>query len=389
MTNDGSLPESFIEQVKEALENLYDFQALQGCLLTQELNSRQPGARAADAHQVRGKLIDAIESLKPGQDVASHSGTVRIYNLIYMHYVGRLTIQQAAWEVGISLRQAYRDLRRGLELVSAVLWHELQTEPANPHQANSVNAELTRLSDSTSIAVLQEMLESAIRPIQVLADKYNVTIDVQAPVEPVMLTTNHMMAQQILTHVLSQIIQQFSPSSLSIQLSEGSGLIRMRYASESHSALHIKPIIQQMMKQINWELQPQAVEGIQQIELRSSQKRALLLLIDDNDGLVHLLQRYLTEEAYKVMSVPNTEEGLQLIEQLQPDVIILDVMMPGMDGWELLQRLRTKSETKSIPVIVCSVINDPELAFALGAAQYMPKPVTREALFTALQAVHI
>jgi CheY-like chemotaxis protein len=101
------------------------------------------------------------------------------------------------------------------------------------------------------------------------------------------------------------------------------------------------------------------------------------------------LQRYLTDDAYTVMSIPNTEAGLQMIQQLQPDAIILDVMMPGIDGWEILQRLRTRAETQFIPVIICSVINDAELAFALGASQYVPKPVTREALRLALQQIRV
>jgi CheY-like chemotaxis protein len=89
------------------------------------------------------------------------------------------------------------------------------------------------------------------------------------------------------------------------------------------------------------------------------------------------------------MSVHKTEQGLHMIPQLQPDVINLDVMMPGIDGWELLQRLKTLRETHLIPVIICSVIYDPELAFALGASQYGPKPVTREVLLHALHGLEI
>jgi CheY-like chemotaxis protein len=389
MTSGEELPESFIEQVKEALESLYDFQALQDCLLVQAWNSQQTSAHTPDAHQLRGKLIEAIESLNPGQNVVSHSGAVRIYNLIYMHYVGRLTVQQAAWEVGVSLRQAYRDLRRGVELVSAVLWHKLQQEPINPHQDTSVNEELTRLGDSTTVSALQDMLKSAIRPIQILADKYDISIRVEAPDDPVMLTTNHIIGQQILTHVLSQIIQQVKPPGVTIRLLDGSSFIRMRYATDLQPTLHITPIIHQMMKQISWELRCHDLQGAQEIELTASQRSALVLLIDDNEGLIHLVQRYLSGDSYEVTSIPNTEEGLHLIRQLQPDVIILDVMMPGMDGWELLQRLRTRDETRSIPVIICSVISDPELAFALGASQYVSKPVTREALLQALQALRL
>lgn len=392
MANSEALPESFIEQVKEALEKLYDFQALQQNSLTWNFDSQPADAQMTGAHQLRGHLIEAIESLNPGQNVAASSGTVRIYNLIYMHYVGRLTIQQAAWEVGVSQRQAYRDLRHGQESVSAVLWHKFHSETsesASPQQVISINAELMRLGDNTSITALQEMLDSAVRPIQILADKYNVKIEVESPASPIMLTTNLVMAQQILTHILSQIIQQARPSSLSIHLSDEADFMRMRYAAEAQSRLHIEPIIQQMMDQIEWEIHYRFANSVQEVCLKSGQRKALILLIDDNEGLSHLLQRYLTDDAYTVMSAPNTEAGLQLIQQLQPDAIILDVMMPGIDGWEVLQRLRTCRETQSIPVIICSVINDPELAFALGASQYVAKPVTREALRLALQQIRV
>src|SRR5829696_4693456 len=98
MTTHEELPESFIEQVKEALEKLYDFQALQENKLTEQFDSQKSDPGTTGTHQLRSQLIDAIESLNPGQNVAAHSGTVRIYNLIYMHYVGRLTIQQVAYE---------------------------------------------------------------------------------------------------------------------------------------------------------------------------------------------------------------------------------------------------------------------------------------------------
>ena len=389
MPTTEELPEDFIEKVKEALEKLYDFQALQENTLTRQFESQKSDPATTGAHRLRSQLIDAIESLNPGQNVAAHSGTVRIYNLIYMHYVGRLTIQQVAYEIGVSLRQAYRDLRRGQELVSAVLWHRLHAETSIPREDTSVNAELTRLEDNTTVTPLQELLDTAIRPVQILADKYNIAIHVEVPPNPITLTTNPTIAQQVLTHILSQIIQQVRPPNLRIQLQDDSEFVRIQYENNSDSQLQIEPIIQQMIRQVRWELQYDTNDKIQMIGLKSSKRRALLLVIDDNEGLIHLLQRYLTDDAYNVMSAPNTEEGLQIVPQLQPDAILLDVMMPGIDGWEVLQRLRTRPETASIPVIICSVINDPELAFALGASQYVPKPVTREVLRLALQQLRI
>ena len=387
MTHD-ELPEYFIEQVKAALEKLYDFPALQESEMLRQFATRSESGMTG-AHQLRSLLVDAIESLNPGQNVAAHSGTVRLYNIIYMHYVGRLTIQQVAWEIGVSLRQAYRDLRRGQEMVSAVLWHNLHLQTAAPKPEISVNAELTRLEDNTSVTALQDLLDTAVRPVHILADKYRVAVQTEAPSNPILLTTNPVMAQQILTHILSQIIQQSKPDRINIRLSDDPHFLRISYESGAQPTVQMEPIIRQMMSQIHWELDHNTHGEKHEIRLKSSKRRALIHVIDDNEGLIHLLQRYLADDAYNVMAVPNTEQGVQLVSQLKPDAIILDVMMPGVDGWELLQWLRTRPDTRSIPVIICSVINDPELAFALGAFHYMSKPVSREVLRAALQQLRV
>ncbi len=64
-------------------------------------------------------------------------------------------------------------------------------------------------------------------------------------------------------------------------------------------------------------------------------------------------------------------------------------MMPEMDGWELLQRLNTHPQTADIPVIICSVINDPDLAYSLGASLFLPKPVSRAGVLEALRQLGV
>ena len=75
-----------------------------------------------------------------------------------------------------------------------------------------------------------------------------------------------------------------------------------------------------------------------------------------------------------------------MLPRVRPDVVILDVMMPDRDGWELLQTLRTHEPEKATRVIICSVIKDPDLAFALGADGFLHKPVDRAQLLQALEA---
>jgi len=378
------IPEDFIEQVKEALENLYDFPALQHSPLAQP----SPESNATGAHQLRRKLIEAIETLNPGQDVAAHSGAARIYNLVYLHYVGGMTLQEAALEVGLSLRQAYRDLRRGHERVSAVLWYSHAPEPA---QLSSIQTEMNRLEGSLTTIPLQKMLESALRAVQKLAEQRGITLDAQMPPANVLITTNPVIAQQVLTHILSQTIQQIMPSHLRVRLEERNGGIHIVFSYPTSSALkpRVEPVVDHMMRQLHWRMQSRSTASEQQLIIRSVQEGALLLIIDDNQGLVDLLDHYLTDHAYRVVSVHNGEDGLRMVQQLMPDAIILDLMMPGMDGWELLQRLRTNSDTQDIPVLICSVISDPELAYSLGASKCIPKPVTQEMLLSALRELHL
>ena len=85
-----------------------------------------------------------------------------------------------------------------------------------------------------------------------------------------------------------------------------------------------------------------------------------------------------------MVGATSSAEARQILADLRPAVILLDVMMPKEDGWELLCTLKTGDETKQIPVIICSVLNEPALAFSLGAAAYLPKPVSQQSLMQAL-----
>ncbi|MCG8352254.1 MAG: response regulator [Chloroflexales bacterium] len=74
-----------------------------------------------------------------------------------------------------------------------------------------------------------------------------------------------------------------------------------------------------------------------------------------------------------------------MAHELGPDVVVLDVMMPEMDGWEVLQRLRANASNRDLPIIVCSVFDDPELARSLEASLVLPKPIGRDDILTALR----
>ena len=90
-----------------------------------------------------------------------------------------------------------------------------------------------------------------------------------------------------------------------------------------------------------------------------------------------------------VLTARNGFDALEVVAAEPPDLILLDVMMPGMDGWEVLQRLRTHPQTEALPIIVCSIFHDPELAYSLGATLVLPKPISQVKLLEALGEIGV
>jgi CheY-like chemotaxis protein len=111
-----------------------------------------------------------------------------------------------------------------------------------------------------------------------------------------------------------------------------------------------------------------------------------VLVIDDEAAIRDLMQRYLSKEGFRVVVAAGGEDGLRLARELRPDAITLDVMMPGLDGWAVLTALKADPAVADIPVIMLTIIDDKNLGYALGAADYLTKPIERDRLLTVLRA---
>ncbi len=110
----------------------------------------------------------------------------------------------------------------------------------------------------------------------------------------------------------------------------------------------------------------------------------LVLVIDDDPTARDLMNRNLARAGLSAALASSGEEGLRLARELKQKVITLDVLMPGMDGWAVLQELKSDPELANIPVVMATMVTDRSLGYSLGASDYLMKPVTREKLQTAL-----
>jgi signal transduction histidine kinase/CheY-like chemotaxis protein len=109
-----------------------------------------------------------------------------------------------------------------------------------------------------------------------------------------------------------------------------------------------------------------------------------VLVIDDDADTRQVLKRFLNRKGFPVESASSGEEGLRLARELHPMAIILDVMMPGMDGWAVLSTLKSEEKLKDIPVVMLTIVDDKNLGYALGATDYLIKPVDRDRLIEIL-----
>jgi signal transduction histidine kinase/DNA-binding response OmpR family regulator/streptogramin lyase len=107
----------------------------------------------------------------------------------------------------------------------------------------------------------------------------------------------------------------------------------------------------------------------------TGRQQSLVLVIDDDPTTRDLMARSLAADGFQVETASDGKAGLALAAKLKPAVITLDVMMPELDGWAVLSALKADPALADIPVILASVVDDPNLAFALGAADYFTKPI--------------
>ncbi|GAB4513218.1 MAG: hypothetical protein Kow0047_24780 [Anaerolineae bacterium] len=389
------LPLEYVQHVKDALEHLYDLAYLQRHALV-HIYGHAAGASGEMAGQrLRRELADAIEALNPGPQTPFQSPRARPYNLLRLRYIEGLTVREAAHELGLSIRQAHRDLRQAEESVAAVLWARrgqlAELEPRAAH-LSSIDMEMSRIEMHPRPTVIVEVLRRAMAMVTRQADLHGVRLDLEDESDASTLSVDPLIAEQVLVNMLSEVVAHAEPGQVRLRLALERGLpcLTMRFLMSSVRTPVLDFVVSQLVERLGWTVtQERSPEGETTVIVQMGGQGPSILVIDDNEGLVSLLDRYLTDQRCRVIPATEAREGLDLAQELIPDVIVLDIMMPEMHGWEVLQRLRNHPRTRDIPVVVCSIIDNPDLAYSLGASFFLRKPISRQALLDALHQLDI
>jgi len=404
--------ETFARWVHDACSHLYDSHHLQnhplGPLLTPAYTESDGFQRS---HLLRRILLDAIQSLRPQPKTPAQSPDWRLYSLLELRYLERLNPTEAMQQLSLGKSQFFRDQARALELVTDLLWQRAQASDEimsavralppqmadfEPGDAKDTDAQMAFPQTTLRPIHLAELLEDLLPVIQPLADRHRTTVELHSLYDLPPVSTDRVMLRQALLNVLTCAITSTTTHNVVVS---GESQPDQTIVSLTFGAAHIGDgagvtvadqggrlaLAAQIMEAVGGALDEQRQALTQTIVLRwPSTRQKTLLMIDDNQGLVDLFRRYLTSEPWQIIWARNGREARQAIESTTPSVILLDIMMPEEDGWEILMQLQQRLATKQTPILICSVVNEPALAESLGAAGYLTKPVSQEKLLAAL-----
>lgn len=409
--SDAAARRAFILALRRALHHLYDVVELRKSPLCALFSLGEPN----DAAALRHILEEAIGALKPAPGLSPQSDAWRTYRVLYHRYVEQFDQTSVAVNLGLSIRQLRRQEQLALQTLADWLVQRYRLDlalcfgGASSHKdaeqgksddgdgddapaehPDDISLELKwaeRFFPNQPVDVA-EIVRSAVQTARPVADAQGVTVHSDLPATLPHVLTQPASARQVLLNLLITAIRA------------DERVVRIACSQRgAHVHVAIGPIrrrTEQDAERLTIAEHLAVISGghLEYCQAGDSAQTALLalplagqvpvLVIDDNADSLQLFERCLANSPYRFVGARHPEQAIGLAERVRPAVIVLDVMLPQMDGWETLGRLREHPATCHIPVVICTILPQEELAATLGAASFIRKPVTRERLLQEL-----
>ena len=381
------------EEVHNALESLYDNVALAGSTLLQRFPQIITIARLDErADKARAMLLEAIEVLRPVRSVPFGSPESRSYDLLTLRYVENLPLPQVMRELSLSRRQVYRDLAEAEEKLAQVLvsWMRAPDSGLPEGMRNSLSDELSGLASQPGRLQLTSLVQEAVELVVPLADRLQVRLSLDAAAgEEALVLADRSLVKQVLVQAISAAVQSSPIGEVRLSTQAVGNLCTFTVVFQPAAGVLRRDILDNAFRLaasqgIVCDLHEHGANAVEvQVHLRRGEPVSVLV-VEDNAGAVDLYRRFLSGGNWQVTALANPRLACEVAKRTRPDVIILDIIMPGIDGWSIIKALQQTAETATIPLLICSVLEDPRLAEALGASVYLKKPVSRAELVSAL-----
>jgi CheY-like chemotaxis protein len=391
--------EEFKRELRNALTHLHDpdypptevMYAMTGC------DPRDGGG------PVQAEIIQVIEGLEPSPEAAPTARSRRDFDILHNRFVLRLTQDQTAARLHMSVRNLRRVQREATHTLARLLWEhglarkastesdredESPSRPALDWRAQ-VRQDLDSLRQRSpeSVTDVGKAIKYAVELETALASKRGIDLRL-AHLEPDLVAAIHpSLLRQALIMAIAQVARCVPPGPIAVRATaEGEHiLISLEGRRAPGAGRPVGDLIDEILSVQEGSANVRTARGQISFHIRvPSVGKATVLIVDDNRDIVHFFRRCLSGTRYHIVHAAYGQRTVEAIEAIAPDVIVLDIILPDVDGWDLLSRLHAHPATRSTPIIICSIVREEELATALGAVYYLPKPVQRQGFLQAL-----
>jgi CheY-like chemotaxis protein len=391
--------ETFRQQIEEALAHLRDIVALRTMALGDVLI---PGV----AHDRRGwelsqVLLEAIDELRPGDTGATADDVwvERRYRILALRYVSGLQPDAVADRLSISRRHFYRQLQRALDELANYLLASIDeyttplTVPTEQEtvEEDSLQREGAKQLQSARQASLVDVITATHAVVARLIEDNAITWECVLNSQADSVAISPMILKQLLLELLGPLFSKDAVDAIGILSEIQDNQIELLLEVQRRGSwavapeeLHDKPAVRLAAMQGAQVVAEGMPRGLRFRVRLPALMAPTVLIVDDNEDICLLFRRYISRAGYRVLTATSGTVALALAREHRPFAVTLDLMMNQEDGWDVLQQLTHDPLTAGVPIIVCSVLDQQELALMLGATAFLKKPVMAEALLQAL-----
>ena len=357
---------------------------------------------------LRSSIIQAIHKLRPDARTPVSAQSRRVYEVLYNRFVLKLTQEETAERLHMSRSSVNRLQKDAIHALAGLVWERWQSRvapdgsdvEAKPQSIDGVAAdwqeqverELASLQDRTpdGFCEVGEAIGDALRIVHALAATYRVCFVVKS-VQPDLVAAVHpVLLRQILISCLERLARNVSSRWIDVyaRLEDGNARITLTGTVDDNTGLSRDELVGDVPLPKDISLDVHLDGGQASVWITApSEGRVTVLVVDDNEDMARLYRGAAVGTRYHVMHVAQGRDLAAVVESASPRIIVLDVMLPDIDGWTVLMQLRENPATRSIPVIISSVVREEQLARSLGAACYLAKPVRPREFIRALDRV--
>lgn len=389
----------FKQELRDALTHLHDPDYQPPDLLYIVLG-RDPREGAGP---VQSDIIQVINGLEPLPDVPMGSHARQEFDLLYNRFVLKLTQEETANRLHMSVRSVRRAQRTVTHTLARLLWeHSLARrvltdeesesgQGAPVHAGTILDARMTdwrsqvkqdlaslQMSAPGSVTDVTETIKHAVELQSVLTSKYGINLTMEQVQSGLMAAIHPAALRQILIMAIAKLARRTSSGRITIEttLEEEDIKIILTGSISAHDQPPDVDLIQEILASQGGSIGVSVDGDCASLWVKvPSVGQVTVLVVDDNLDMIHFYRRCTVGTKYHIVPAAQGQRTFEAIKSAAPDIVVLDIILPDADGWDLLARLHSHPETQPIPIIICSIVKEEELASALGAALYLPKPV--------------